>query len=192
MQLTSGNVTPANQRLDNLSKEIADLKESLEFTKGKFNKANEKTSAMERNLLGIKKGIEVIQTTKPSWAIETENKLVDIEHSSSRKNLRINGTKEGKNETWEECEDRLNCFLEEKLDMDTNKIWIQRAHRVGKETGHERQVVVQLNSYKNKLDILRNCKKQKGTNCSVFEDFSKEIASIRKEKMERSAKISKG
>ena len=61
--------------------------------------------------------------------------------------LRINGTKEGKNEIWEECEERLNCFLEEKLDMNTDKIWIQRAHRVGKETGHERQIVVQLNSY---------------------------------------------
>ena len=32
MQLFSGNTARANQRLDNLSKEIADLKESLEFT----------------------------------------------------------------------------------------------------------------------------------------------------------------
>ena len=46
----------------------------------------------------------------------------------------------------------------------------------------KRQIVVQFNSYKNKLDILRNCKKLKGTNFSVFEDFSKETASIRKEK----------
>ena len=29
---------------------------------------------------------------------------------------------------------------------------------------------------------MRNCKKLKGTNSSVFEDFSKETASIRKEK----------
>ena len=35
---------------------------------------------------------------------------------------------------------------------------------------------------KNKLDILRNCKKLKGTNFSVFEDFSKETASIGIEK----------
>ena len=32
MQLISGNTTLTNQRLDNLSKEIADLKESLKFT----------------------------------------------------------------------------------------------------------------------------------------------------------------
>ena len=138
---------------------------------------------MEKNLLSLKKDVEVIQTTKPSRAIEIENKLVDLEDRSRRNNLRINGIKEGKNETWEECEERVNCFLEEKLDMDTSEIWIERAHRVGeKKRGQERQIVVQFNSYKNKLDILRNCKKLKGTNFSIFEDFSKETASIRKEK----------
>ena len=187
MQLISGNTTLTNQRLDNLSKEIADLKESLEFTQeeteGEFSKLNEKITSIERNLFSLKKDIEVIQTTKPSWAIEIENKLVDLEDRSRRNNLRINGIKEGKNETWEECEERVNCFLEEKLDMDTSEIWIERAHRVGeKKRGQERQIVVQFNSYKNKLDILRNCKKLKGTNFSIFEDFSKETASIRKEK----------
>ena len=46
VQLISGNTTLANQILDNFSKEIVDLKESLEFTqeetKGKFSKLNEK------------------------------------------------------------------------------------------------------------------------------------------------------
>ena len=187
MQLISGNTTLTNQRLDNLSKEIADLKESLEFTQEeteeKLNKLNEKITTMEKNLFSLKKDIEVIQTTKPSWAIEIENKLVDLEDRSRRNNLRINGIKEGKNETWEECEERVNCFLEEILDMDTSEIWIERAHRVGeKKTGQERQIVVQFNSYKNKVDILRNCKKLKGTNFSIFEDFSKETARIRKEK----------
>ena len=78
MQLISGNTTLTNQRLDNLSKEIADLKESLEFTQEeteeKFNKLNEKITTMEKNLFSLKKDIEVIQTTKPSWAIEIENK----------------------------------------------------------------------------------------------------------------------
>ena len=42
MQLISGNTTLTNQKLENLSKEIVDLKESLEFTQEeieeKFNK----------------------------------------------------------------------------------------------------------------------------------------------------------
>ena len=51
-----------------------------------------------------------------------------------------------------------------------------------------------FNNYKNKLDILRNCKKLKVTNLLVFEDFSKETASIRKEKWEevlRNEKVGK-
>ena len=51
-----------------------------------------------------------------------------------------------------------------------------------KKHGQERQIVVQFNSFKNKLDILKNCKKLIGTNFSIFEDFSKENASIKKEK----------
>ena len=57
-----------------------------------------------------------------------ENKLVDLEDCSRRDNLQINGIKEGKYETWEECEERVNSFLEEKLDMDTSEIWIERVH----------------------------------------------------------------
>ena len=138
---------------------------------------------MEKNLFSLKKDIDIIQTTKPSWAIDIENKLVDLEDRYKRNNLRISGIKEGKNETWEECEERVNCFLEEKLDIGTSEMWIECTHRVGeKKNGQERQIFVQFNSYKNKLDILRNCKKLKGTNFSVFEHFSKETASIRKEK----------
>ena len=66
--------------------------------------------------------------------------------------------------------------------MDTSEIWIERAQRVGeKKRGQERQIIVRFNSYKNKLDILRNCKKL-STNFSIFEHFSKETSSIRKEK----------
>ena len=187
-QLISGNTTLTNQRLDNFSKEIADLKESLEFTqkgtKGKFNKLNEKITTTEKNLFSLKKDMEVIQTTKSSWAREIKNKLVDLEDRSRRNNLKFNGIKEGKNKTWEECEQKTNFFLEEILDMDTSDIWIERSHQLDeKKTGQERQIVAQFNSYKNiDIDILRNCKKLKGTNFSVFEDISKETASIRKEK----------
>ena len=67
--------------------------------------------------------------------------------------------------------------------IDTSDIWIERAHWVDeKKNGQERQIIVQFNNYKLKSDILKNCKKLKVTNVSVFGDFSKETASIRKEK----------
>ena len=197
MQLISGKRTLTNQRLDNLRKEIADLKESLEFTQeeteGKFNKSNEKMTTMERNLFSLKKDIEVIQTTKPDWEIKIKNKIADLDDRSRRNNLRNNGIKEGKNDTWEECQERVNCFPEAKLDMGTSEIWIERPHQEReKKTGQEKQIVVQFNSDKSKLDILRNCKKLKGTNFLVFDDFSKETASIRKDERKEVLKNQKG
>ena len=47
------------------------------------------------------------------------------------------------------------------------------------------------NSYKNKSDILRNYKKLKGINFSLFEDFSKETAGITKEKWKKVLKNQK-
>ena len=86
---------------------------------------------MERNQVILKKDIGFIQTSKPSWAIEIKNKLVDLDDRSRRNNLRINGIKERKNKTREEYEERVNCFLEEKLDIDTSDIWNERTHRIG-------------------------------------------------------------
>ena len=102
---------------------------------------NKKRSKVENNCGSMQQKFLFI-----CFFIIVESCLYDRQESSNTRHcfkifwmfLRINGTKEGKNEIWEECEERLNCFLEEKLDMNTNKIWIQCAHRVGKETGHDR------------------------------------------------------
>ena len=71
MQLISGNKMLTSQRFETLIKETADLKESLEFTQeeteGKFSTLNEKISTMEKNLFSLKKDIDIIQNTKPSW-----------------------------------------------------------------------------------------------------------------------------
>ena len=68
MQLISG---LKNQILDYLSKEIADLKESLEFTQekteGKFNKLNEKISTMEKKICSAsRKTLKSIKEGKKS------------------------------------------------------------------------------------------------------------------------------
>ena len=93
MQSISGNTALRDKTLVNLSKDVADLKESLQFIKHeaeqKFSKINEKISTLEGNLLRIKNEIEAIQTTEPRWAIEIDNILVDIEDSSRSQNLRI-------------------------------------------------------------------------------------------------------
>ena len=73
--LISGNNSLTNQRLDNISKDINDLKESLEFSQNKydnkFRNMGDKIQKLEQKLNLMKEELHVIQTTKPSWTIET-------------------------------------------------------------------------------------------------------------------------
>ena len=83
---------------------------------------------------------------------------MDLEDKSRRNNLRILGIKEDSRESWEECESKLYDLLEEKLE--TSNITTERAHRVGEKSNDKgRAIVVQFLFYKDKINILGNCKK---------------------------------
>ena len=108
-------------------------------------------------------------------------RLRDLEDRSSRDNLRIDGIAEIYKETWEQTEEILQNLFEEKLQLET--IPVERAHRVGKkEMNNKRTIVVKLASFKDKLKIISEARKLKGTNISINEDYSKETLEIRKEK----------
>ena len=81
VQLISGNNSLTNQRLDSLSKDINELKESLEFSQNeyddKFKNISEKVQKLEEEINLMKEELHVIQTTKLSWVMETDVKLVD-------------------------------------------------------------------------------------------------------------------
>ena len=66
--------------------------------------------------------------------------------------------------------------------MDIENVVIKRAHRTGKKNKNRSQpIVAQFSFYKDKMNILKNSKKLKDTRFSIYEDFSREIAAIRKE-----------
>ena len=181
----SGHQALLKQRLDQLcdsltsvKTNVEELKESLSFTQ------NDIDQSLKKELSSTRKDVRVIQTTEPTWALEIRRELVELEGRSRRNNLRILGIKEDPRESWEECENKIYDSLEEKLEMDTSNIYIERAHRVGeKSNDKERAIVVQFSFYKDKINILRNCKKLKGTAISIFEDFIQETMQIRKEKL---------
>ena len=86
VQLISGNNSLTNQRLDSLSKDINELKESLEFSKNeyddKFKNIGDKVQKLEEEINLMKEELHVIQTTKLSWVMETDAKLVDLKDRS--------------------------------------------------------------------------------------------------------------
>lgn len=58
---------------------------------------------------------------------------------------------------------------------------IERIHRIGKQDVQKtRPVILKLLDFRDKVTILRNCTKLKGTAFSVGEDFSNRVRDIRK------------
>ena len=167
-----------NERLEKLNKETADLKISLEtfqeiFEK-KFQKVNDNLSKQKQ------KHMEDINEL---WKDNNQlcERLRDLEDRFRRDNLRIDGIAEVENETWEQTEEILHNLFKEKLELEN--ISVEKAHRVdNKGKNNKRTIVLKLASFKDKLKIISEARKLKGTNISINEDYSKETLEIRKEK----------
>ena len=89
------------------------------------------------------------------------------------------------NETWEQAEEILVNLFKEQLELED--ISVERAHRAGnKGKNNKRTIVLKLASFKDKLKIIAEARKLKGTNISINEDYSKETLEIRKENGKKS------
>ena len=167
-----------NERLEKLNKETVDLKISLETSQEifekKFQKVNDNLSKQKQK---HKEDINELWRDNDQLC----ERLRDLEDRSRRDNLRIDGIAELENETWEQTEEILHNLFKEKLELEN--ISVERAHRVGnKGKNKKRTIVLKLASFKDKLKIISEARKLKGTNISINEDYSKETLEIRKEK----------
>nr|XP_047141376.1 uncharacterized protein LOC124816291 [Hydra vulgaris] len=102
-----------------------------------------------------------------------KEKIAELEDRSRRNNLRFIGIKDKANETWEESEQKIKDFLNTKLNIQ-EKILIDRVHRVGKENGKNRSIIVRFQNYKDKALVLNKYTTMKLWNERLYvnEDFS--------------------
>lgn len=104
----------------------------------------------------------------------------DLENRSRRNNLIIRGISEATPETEEVLvrsvtHEVFDGILKVKVDS------IERIHRLGRHIpGRIRPVIVKFADFRDKMKILNNCSKLKGTQISINEDFSKRVVEIRK------------
>ena len=116
-------------RVDNLVKEVAELKYSLEYSQKDI--ASQQT-VLDKNIVEIQSITGELSNVKMSLDAYC-NKTTDLENRSRRNNIRIIGIPEKRNETWEESEVMVKAALTEKLGL-AQEPRIERAHRVGKPT----------------------------------------------------------
>ncbi|KAI8488105.1 Tetraspanin-8 [Branchiostoma belcheri] len=167
----------ANQRMDNLVREMQDLKNSLNFSQGEISDTKETSDKNADKLKQLEQNIMTYNTE----VTEMANKLDYIENQSRRNNLIFDGIKDDRKETWEQSETKVKEVLRNKLRLNTDSIEIERAHRNGKPGDRPRPIVVKLLRYKDKQNILRQAKMLKGTQIFINEDFSDKIRQKRKD-----------
>ena len=125
---------------------------------------------------------------------QLEEKNSELEDISRRNNLRFSGFT-GKVEgadSWEESENLIRKFIERNLEMESNDITIERAHRAGcKINGKKRAIIVKFLNYKDKDAILNQYRQKQlwKDNIYVNEDYSERTADLRKQLFEQAKEI---
>ena len=158
--------------IKSIKDEINDLKESLEFTESNLG-SRITTLENKTNTLDV---------------INIKNKLVELEDRSRRNNLRIEGIPEHEGESWADSEKKVTDVFSNNMGIKDLKF--ERVHRTGRKVeGKHRAIVLKLNSYKDKENILQKRKFLKGTDIYVNEDFCKDTVEVRKKLWEQVKKL---
>ena len=148
-----------NERLDKISNEVLEITKSSDLTQGKL---DEELAIVKNDISKIKSDMQVLEDDllDPN---EVSKKLIELEDRSRRNNLRFDGLMEDPNETWDDCERKVQDFLLNKLNIEGN-IEINRCHRFGKRRGSRpRTIVCRFLRFKDKQKIIQNAKKLKDT-----------------------------
>ena len=132
-KIISGNLEMTMQEIMCLKNEVNELRKSMEFTQ---NNLVERVNNVEENMCKVKEDLKEIYEYQvdPDYVNDSltdiRNKLTELEDRLRKNNTRIDGIAEEPEETWEECENRVQRLLSEKLDI--NDVVIERTHRVKK------------------------------------------------------------
>ena len=132
-KIISGNLEMTMQEIMCLKNEVNELRKSMEFTQ---NNLVERVNNVEENMCKVKEDLKEIYEYQvdPDYAndslTDTRNKSTELEDRLRKNNTRIDGIAEEPEETWEECENRVQRLLSEELDV--NDAVMERTHRVKK------------------------------------------------------------
>ena len=148
---------------------------------------DEKFTVLNGEVLGLREEVSELRQKNKELTDENtdlaaridnlERKTDDLEGRSKRNNLIFYGFKQRPNETNDELEGKIQGLLNDKLDM-TKKVQFDRVHRLGGKP--DSPVIACCSSYKEKVKILKEKKKLKGSTIFIGEDFSTRVREIRR------------
>ena len=164
-----------NERIDGIRDDVRDLKNTSNFQESQFNDAIKKCDAriidLEAQMKDKQKELSAMfiggrgeggQSSLKATAVDFDvgkaldeiwEKCNDLENRSRRNNLRFDGLEESENESWEDCEAKVQSLISKTLGLGSNDnsnlndgsnsaatppIVIERAHRIGSRASGKR------------------------------------------------------
>lgn len=164
-----------------IAKDIADIKQSFN---SRFEELETRVTSLELSIstngskpLCEKLSSEVASLKQSLARLETKNE--DLESHSRRNNILIHGLPEDPNEKSDTLLSEVSKLLTESLEIPCPHI--ERCHRIGKpRDGRPRPVIMKILDFTEKVLVMKNASKLKGSDYHITEDFSLRVRNIRK------------
>ncbi|XP_064469971.1 uncharacterized protein LOC135384713 [Ornithodoros turicata] len=177
----------SNQASD--SQVLLSIRQSQNETEKSLTELSRKVNQIEsevRNLQTLKATVSEASDKLISLECKVASltsKVEDVEARSRRNNLLIFGLEE----TTGESQNDLFAIVKEKIFRDHLNVTptsIERVHRLGsRQQGKTRPVILKLFNYTEKIEILKNCWRLKGSPLSISEDLPLRVRQARKNLM---------
>ncbi|CAN7977806.1 unnamed protein product [Ixodes persulcatus] len=148
--------------------------------------ANERLTSIEHKIEALSfsaQKLEQCEATIESLKCQVVtllDKVDDLENRSRRNNLIVYGINEEDNETLASIKKAVIEDLFQSK-MGVNVASVERIHRLGRKAANKsRPVIIKFFDYNEKMLLMKNAPKLKGTKISVSEDYSLRVQAIRK------------
>ncbi|XP_042147735.1 uncharacterized protein LOC121047579 [Ixodes scapularis] len=157
--------TSMEQKMSSFEKRL----ETFETTLGTLKELKEKMVRCETQTSHLERHVIFLQ-----------GKIDDLENRGRRNNLIIHGMEELPDESTDSLHDQLiNGVFRDRLGISITGV--ERCHRLGRKVADKaRPVILKLIDFREKLSVLKNCRKLKGSKIFVTEDFSLRVREIRR------------
>ena len=196
------------QRLDNMDKKLGQL-DSIQLS---ITNITVKVSDIEGQVKALEQKVNLIESSRDfdTEAVENLNKkqkeidsmmtkmkkmeqsaqendlkakILDMQCRSMRDNLIFYRIPEERNETDEDCVEKVLTLIQQQLEIQNakNEIKLHRAHRIGRYNPSKvRPIVAKFAFYPDREKVRRNANKLKDTSYGISQQFPREIMDTRK------------
>ena len=168
-----------NKRIEDQNNTIYELRKSLEFSQQDIIEVKKELSECRKQL--SMNSLKIAGTEKLSNSLQI--KQAQIEDHTRKRNIRIEGLNETKQENWEQTQVKVQELLNNKLDLENVKV--DFAHRVNRKQNRSgpRPIIARLMHDSDKDKTMRSSWKLKGSQIYVNEDLSEFTLQKRKDQM---------